>query len=218
MSMLMGLLLLARTVLAETPISGVPSPAEIPLDPDDATIGAADARFTVVEWMDFECPHCAAAFPKIAKYVADHPDTRVVFKNYPISGTCNPAVQGARHEHACTAARAGICASEQGKFEPMARQMFGNQQFLGDSDLAYMADKIGLDPDKYDTCMKKGGAAGVIARHVKEAVPAKIEGTPTIDVRGPWGARWVRVDGLDSLFAAIDAARSGAPLPEPTAE
>jgi uncharacterized membrane protein len=82
----------------------------IELDGTEPATGPADARFTIVEWADYECPHCALMAGELKKVLAANKDVRILFKHYPISGSCNQFVEGERHKFACNAAAAPTAA------------------------------------------------------------------------------------------------------------
>lgn len=185
-------------------------PITVSVDPRDPVIGAASARFTLAEFSDFQCPHCAGAWKPVESYIGNHKDVRLVFMSYPISDACNPAVEGLRHENACYAARAAICANEQGKFSALAGQMFGNQDFLSPEQVAFMADKVGIKAKPFAECLSAKSTSDLVARDVDTAVAAAIEGTPTFFLRdgaGPWR---LQTAGVPAMLAGIDSAR-GAP-------
>ncbi|HSC86846.1 MAG TPA: thioredoxin domain-containing protein, partial [Polyangiaceae bacterium] len=76
--------------------------------------GPGDAIITVVEFADFECPACKAASPALDKVLAENPDVRFVFKNFPLD----------MHPNAESAARAAMAADKQGKFWEMHHELF----------------------------------------------------------------------------------------------
>lgn len=53
--------------------------------------GTGAPKATLVEFADFFCPHCKNAYPKVEAFAAAHPDVKLVFKHFPLDGTCNPA-------------------------------------------------------------------------------------------------------------------------------
>ncbi|OGK14260.1 hypothetical protein A2861_01820 [Candidatus Roizmanbacteria bacterium RIFCSPHIGHO2_01_FULL_38_15] len=70
--------------------------------------GKADAKVTIVEFSDFECPFCIRAFPTVKQIQKEYPnDVKIVYKHFPLTSI---------HPHAQAAAEASMCAAEQGKF------------------------------------------------------------------------------------------------------
>lgn len=190
----------------------------VTLDGTEPMKGDPNARFTLVEWADFQCPHCALMFPVMEEIVAENKDVKIYFRHYPISQACNQFVEGLRHENACQAAAASECARLQGRFWELAGQMFKNQEYLGKDDLRFMVEQTGLDAKAFESCMQDPATAQAIVADVEAGGAAKINGTPSIFLKGAFGDQWVRViGGKEAINAVLAAARSGAPLPPPPA-
>lgn len=190
----------------------------IETDGTEPVKGPADAKFTMVEWADFECPHCAAMFEEMEKLLADNKDVRLMYKHYPISGICNQFVEGERHKFACNAAAASECARLQGKFWDVARPMFKNQQFLGKEDIRFMVEKAGVDTTAFETCMQDPSTSEAVKQDVAAGGKANINGTPSIFVKGLFPDKWVKltlVGGREGIEKVLAAARAGTPLPPP---
>ncbi len=179
-------------------------------------LGPADAVVRILDFSDFQCPHCASSWRLLSQYAAEHPDVSVAIRHYPLSAECNPQVDSANHTRACGAARAAFCAADQGKLPELARLFFLNPAFLAPDDITFMAGQVGLDADRLGACMDAPRTAARLRRDVKAGVVAGIQGTPTLYVWGPWGDRWVLTNGPEAAFAAIAALRAGQALPEPT--
>ena len=79
---------------------------DLPLDGSEPILGSTSATVQLVEFADFECPHCAMTAPKIKKLVQENSNVNLRFKQYPLSSNCNPNVQALAHENACAAAAA----------------------------------------------------------------------------------------------------------------
>ncbi len=80
---------------------------------DGLSKGSSEATFTIVEFADFMCPHCKHAVPSLKVFVETHPQVRLIFKPFPLDGTCNakpdmPKGDGLR----CTLAKAVLCAEK----------------------------------------------------------------------------------------------------------
>jgi glutaredoxin len=137
--------------------------------------GAPMARVTVIEFSDFECPHCAAAHPVLERLVHEQAgDVRVVFKNYPLGG----------HTHARRAARAAVAAQRQGKFWEMHDLLFANQAHLDAPDLERYAEAIGLDMERFRADLASDESEQRVAADRAQGVAAGVTGTPTIFVNG----------------------------------
>lgn len=138
--------------------------------------GAKDAPVVIVEWADFQCPYCAAAFPVLDQVVAQYPEyVRLVFKNYPLSS----------HEHSEIAARAAVAASRQGKFWEMHHALFENQQSgLDRPVLLKIAHDLGLDEKKFTADLDSEAVADEVNKDRKQAEKLDLRGTPMIYING----------------------------------
>ncbi len=137
--------------------------------------GAADAPVTLVEFSDYECPHCAHAIPVIQQVEHDFPGRlRVVHMNFPLSG----------HTHAMAAARAALAAGRQGKFWEMHALLFTNQRALETADLARYATQLGLDMARFRADIASPEIDAAIAATRREGERLEISGTPTIYING----------------------------------
>lgn len=142
---------------------------------DSPTKGASDAKVTIVEWADFECPFCGRASPLLGALVKQRgDDVRLVFKHYPLSA----------HEHAEAAARAAVAAGMQGKFWEMHDAMFQNQSSLDDAGLEKIAKEIGLDLAKFKTDQRSESVADAVAADRKQADKLGLTGTPMVFING----------------------------------
>ena len=170
----------------------------VPVGATDHTRGPATAPVTLVEYGDFECPHCRRAYP-ILKEVQSRLGSRLrfVFRNFPLTKV---------HEHAEHAAEVAEAAAAQGRFWEMHDRLFERQFALEDEHLIEYAQELGLDAAR---------VARELAAHTYQArvrddfiggVRSGANGTPTFFING------IRFDGSwdeDTLTAALeDAARS----------
>jgi protein-disulfide isomerase len=162
------------------PIVAVQTGPELP------SMGPADAPITIVEFSDFQCPHCQRAAMVFHNLQLRKPGmVRVVFRNYPLDSHCNPKIQGAGgHQVACEAARGSYCAQKQGKFFAYYEQVFENQTDLKPGGVPEFAKKAGLDEVAFQSCLDSEEAKGAIERDLQEGDSIGIEGTPTILING----------------------------------
>lgn len=190
---------------------------EILLDGTEPVYGDAAARFTLVEFADYECPHCGLMATQLKEVLAENKDVKLLFKHYPLSPACNRFAPGGRHENACNAAAAAECARLQGRFWEINAQMFQNQEYLGKDDLRFMAKQVGLDLAAFETCMGDAATAQAVIADVEAGGAAQIDGTPSIFAKGLYGDRWVKLTAgnKDAINAVLAAARDGVALPEP---
>jgi len=137
--------------------------------------GPADAPVRIVEFADFQCPHCKRA-SSMLKEVMGQFDGGVVhyFKHYPL-----PA-----HEHAELAARASVAAHRQNKFWPMHDLLFENQSNLSRETVLSLARRIGLNVSKFKQDLGKQEVARQVQRDKQEGRSANVKGTPAIFING----------------------------------
>jgi protein-disulfide isomerase len=157
--------------------------------------GPADAAVTLVEYGDYECPYCGAAYPIVKELQARMGDRlRFVFRNFPITTS---------HPHAEQAAEAAEAASAQGRFWEMHDLLYENQRRLRDQDLHSYAEQLGLDVEQFD----KDLAGHVHAPRVREdfmsGVRSGVNGTPSFYVNR---ARHDDSYDLETLLAALERA------------
>ncbi|RME23143.1 MAG: hypothetical protein D6798_14130 [Deltaproteobacteria bacterium] len=186
------------------------------LDGTEPVLGDPNAPYTIVEFADFQCPACAAVSPMMPDLVQRNPNIRVLYKNYPLSGICNPQVQGERHQYACGAAKAGECARQQGRFWDLAHLMFLNQTELDREGLDFMARQVGLDMDAFARCMEDPQTDKAILEDIQAAMTVGVHGTPTLFLHGTHGNQWVELTaGPEGAELLVRAHASGVELPPP---
>ncbi len=179
------------------------------------SLGPADAAITIIEWADFECPHCGMAAPVLHKTVEEpefKPKTRFVFKNYPLPS----------HEHADPAARAAVAAQNQGKFWEMHDQLFTHQEQLTNQEIEGFAKKLGLDLEKFKTDWNSNDTKDKVAKDKEAGTKAGITGTPSIFINGRKFMQYGHGDFADQLKdwmrleLAVMAGGAAPPRPAPS--
>src|SRR5580658_6714535 len=113
------------------------STLKIPVGDEDHIHGNAKAACTLVEYGDYECPHCGAAHP-LVKRIQKHFGKRLrfVYRNFPLTQI---------HANAQAAAEVAEFAGTKGKFWEMHDLLFDNQSRLGEELFAELAEKLNLD-------------------------------------------------------------------------
>jgi protein-disulfide isomerase len=165
----------------------------------DHVQGSAAAPVTLVEYGDYECPHCGRAYP-IVKAIQRRLGHRLrfVFRNVPL-------VQA--HPHAEHAAEAAEAAAAQGRFWEMHDALFEHQQALDDRHLVEYARAVGLDETRFRDDLGRHLYAKRVREDFTSGVRSGVNGTPTFFVNG------VRYDGSwdpDTLAEVLEeAAREG---------
>jgi protein-disulfide isomerase/uncharacterized membrane protein len=188
--------------------------APLELDGTEPILGDPSAPYVIVEFADYQCPHCAATAPTIKQLVAAHPEIQVRFKHYPLSNLCNDAMGSPFHEYSCGAAMAADCAGQQGRFWELSDLMFKNQQYLTPDDLKFMAGQVGLDMAAWEQCLTDPATDQGVRLDAAAGNQAGLTGTPTLYLRGVKGDEFVQVKGLAEEAAALVAAhKMGLELP-----
>jgi len=148
-----------------------------PVDLDvDHVRGPEDAPVTLVEYGDFECPHCGRAEPIVRDLLAGFgADVRFVFRHLPLTDV---------HEHAQLAAEASEAAAAQGRFWEMHDLLFRHQDALDFDGLVGYARDLGLDVDRFSDDLQSRRHALRVSRDVQSADQSGVAGTPTFFVNG----------------------------------
>jgi len=144
--------------------------------PDDHVRGPAKARLTLIEYGDFECPHCATAAPVVRSVVAELPDElRLVFRHYPIVIS---------HREAHLAAQASEAAAAQGKFWEMHDLLFQRQASLSRASLLSYAGELGLDVGRVSAELESGRYIERVDRDLELGEEIGVRWTPTFYLNG----------------------------------
>jgi predicted DsbA family dithiol-disulfide isomerase len=166
--------------------------AEVAIPPGAPSTGPANARVTLVEFTDYQCPFCHRAQGVVEQVLQRYPGKiRFVHLDFPLDG----------HPQALPAARAARCAGEQGKFWEYHRDLMTAPGTLDDADLARRAAALRLDPGSFGTCVSSGRFDGAIQDSLREGDELGVTGTPAYFVNGRMlsGAR-----PLESFTELID--------------
>jgi protein-disulfide isomerase len=168
----------------------------VPVSEDrDHIQGRADAAVTLVEYGDYECPYCGAAYPIIKEVQARMGERlRFVFRNFPISTS---------HPHAEQAAEAAEAAATRGRFWEMHDLLYENQKRLRDEDLRGYAEKLGLDVESFAKELAEHVHAARVREDFMSGVRSGVNGTPTFYIDG---ARHDDAYDVETLVAALERA------------
>jgi protein-disulfide isomerase len=157
--------------------------------------GPPSAAVTLVEYGDYECPYCGAAYPIVKDLQARMGDRlRFVFRNFPISTS---------HPHAERAAEAAEAAGAQGSFWEMHDLLYENQKRLRDDDLRSYAQALELDVELFDRELADERHAARVREDFMSGVRSGVNGTPTFYVNG---ARHDDSYDVETLLTALEAA------------
>ena len=142
----------------------------------DHILGNGQADLTIVEYGDYQCPHCGKAHPVIKEMMTElGSQIRFVFRNFPLSEM---------HPYAKSAALAAEAAALQGKFWEMHDAIFENQNSLNDQWLLDMAQQLELDMDKFRSDLNDESIVDRVEGDFESGMMSGVNGTPTFFVNG----------------------------------
>jgi protein-disulfide isomerase len=173
------------------------SQLKIPVGPEDHVQGDPQAECTLVEYGDYECPHCAAAHPivkRLQRHFGKH--LRLVYRNFPLTQL---------HPHAESAAEAAEFAGSKGKFWETHDLLFENQSRLGMALYEAIAEELGLSALELREALITREFLPTVRADFAGGVRSGVNGTPTFFINGE------RHDGpyeYEFLEAAIEETRA----------
>jgi protein-disulfide isomerase len=179
-----------------------------PQSPGDPTVlvrddshmtGKKDAQVTLVEFGDFQCPACAAAFPIIEKLKLDYkdnPNFNFVYRHFPLT----------MHQHAPLAAQAAEAAGKQGKFWEMYSTLFSKQNawaLASNAEPLFVqyATDLNLDINKFKDDLTSDAVEDFVRDDTRDGNAVGVSSTPTFFINGE---RAVGVPNYEGLKAKID--------------
>ena len=137
-------------------------------------VGPKDAKVTLVEFSDFECPHCAAARPVLEAFAKQKSQLRFCSLPYPLPG----------HANALLATQAALFARESGKYWPMHDALFENQLSLSETFIRSLIVKLGLDLKTFDKAVSSRRFIDEIEALKELGRSAGVDATPTLFMNG----------------------------------
>jgi protein-disulfide isomerase len=167
------------------------------VEPKGPSRGPENAKVTIVEFSDFQCPFCSRAHDTVEEVMTAYAGkVRLVFRQFPLDF----------HAQAPKAAEAALCAGEQQKFWEYHSTLFKNQQKLMPDDLKAHATTLGLDAAKFNECLDSGKNAKAIQDDIAAGKKVGVTGTPAFFING------VMLSGaqpIEEFKKVIDAELSG---------
>ncbi|NWG54664.1 MAG: DsbA family protein [Hydrogenophilaceae bacterium] len=166
-------------------------------DPRSFSVGPADAKVTVVEFFDYTCPFCQAASDWVVSLTRNHPDVRVVFKEYPVRP--DPA--------AAEASRAAVAAMRQGRYLQFHQAMMGRSGPLTSEIIDDLARRSGIDVARMRRDMQDPAVDALLLENHRQAAEAGITGTPAFMINGEWMNGWPRENAEATMNARLMEAK-----------
>ena len=178
-------MLLAVIALAALPSVASAQAKFIGVD-DDPQLGKADAKVTIIEFGDYQCPLCRVfwrdTLPRIKKEYVDTGRVRIVFRDFPIQDI---------HPEATVTAMAGECAEDQGKFWEFHDKAFREQDHRGRdivrykvADVKRWAMDIGLEAAAFNECLDSERHKAEVEKDYKDGADIGMTGTPVFFING----------------------------------
>jgi protein-disulfide isomerase len=173
----------------------------VPVDQSDHSQGPADAPVTLVEYGDYQCPYCGAAYP-VVKQLQERfsDDLRLVFRNFPLQEL---------HENAMSAAMTAEFAATKGRFWEAHDALYENQEQLGQELYTAIVTQLGIDAGELRAALESEKIFEKVKKDFNGGVRSGVNGTPSFFVNG------TRFDGprdfetmAETLDRAIAAAKN----------
>jgi formate-nitrite transporter family protein len=170
----------------------------LPVTVHDHAQGPENAPLTLLQYGDFECPHCALVHPVVTEIARELKDSlRIAFRHFPLASV---------HPRALRAAEAAEAAASQGRFWPMADLLYANQQDLEEEALLGYAKKAKLDVKRFRKELNSGIHSPRVRSDFLGGVRCGVSGTPTFFINGE---RYVGALEFHALVAALLKASRG---------
>ena len=169
----------------------------VPVDERDHLRGPRDAAVTLVEYGDYECPHCRRAHPIVAAVLRQlEGQVRFAYRHFPLTQI---------HPHAESAAEMAEVAGDRDLFWSMHDVLFQNQLALEDADLIGYASDLGIDREWAASALASHRYADRVRDDFMSGVHSGVNGTPTFFING------VRHDGAWDESSLLDALQRALP-------
>jgi protein-disulfide isomerase len=170
------------------------STLKVPVTPRDHNLGPANAPVTMVEYGDYECPHCGAAH-RIVKRVQQHfgDKLRLIFRHFPLTQV---------HPNAETAAEGAEFCAARGRFWKMHDGIYENQDRLGLPLLFALVNALGLSEAELREALVNRTYTDKVKSDFLGGVRSGVNGTPTFFING---RRHEGSHAFPDLVAAVEA-------------
>lgn len=137
--------------------------------------GSPNARVTLVEFADYECPHCKRFQPVLRQILDEFKgDVRLYFKHYPLP----------QHVNARLAAEAAVAAQKQGKFWPFQDKLWENQDGLSPAEMEKFGKEVGLDTTKFRADLDDPRTKARVQKDRVDGATLGLSSTPTLYING----------------------------------
>lgn len=157
----------------------------------DPYLGDRDAKVKLVEFGDFNCPFCRAAYPALRELSLEYEDDLFFqFRDFPVVSP-----------QSIWLAEAANCADEQNKFWPFHDLLYQRQGQITESNIYSLAQGTGIEINKFKTCLQSERFKNEVAEDYLAGENLNIKGTPTFFING---LRFEGVPEKENLKKIID--------------
>ncbi len=168
---------------------------------DSNKLGTESAKIKFVEFGDYQCPACGAAYPIAKRLVENYKDNLIfVFRNYAFLG-----------QESIWSAQSAECAGDQGKFWEFHNYLYEHQSgenkgAFSKDNLKMFAKTLNLDTSKFNVCLDSEKYASKVASDLNDGNSVGVNSTPTFFINGE---KVVGVPSYDDLKAKMDTILKG---------
>jgi len=160
-----------------------------PVGKQDHIFGKPAAEITLVEYGDYECPHCGHAYPLIKKLIKEFSnDLLFVFRNFPLQES---------HPNAMIAAQAAEAAGLQNKYWEMHDLLYEHQDELDENNLIYFAETLNLDMKQFQNDLHSQDIISKIESDFESGIRSGVNATPTFFINDQ------RLDSYDESYKSL---------------
>lgn len=189
-----------RNAAANSPIAKSIQPKKLLDDPIKIPIqgapvtGPENARITLVEFSDFQCPYCRVAAPQLNTVLKAFPtQVKLIFKQFPLD----------IHSQAALAAAAAVAAQKQGKFWPMHDALFADRASITRASVITLARNFSLDIPRFTADLDSKETNAKVVQDITDGNKAGVEGTPTLFIDGQRFNGPINADALQPILNGI---------------
>ena len=165
--------------------SGLSRAPHKPVPAHGLRLGLASAPVVVELFADFQCPGCRRAHIFLSKLVRQHPEkVQLQHRDFPLSTSCNPALNKDMHPGACLVAQYARCSAELGgdAFWRYSEKLFASGGRVSGADMVSLAAGVGLDGAWLARCSERPDIAQAIVADVRDGLTKGVQGTPAVFV------------------------------------
>lgn len=180
---------------APAPAAPIGGKVDVQISDSDHIRGNKDAKITIVEFSDLQCPYCSRFHDTMKQVVAAYPnDVRWIYKHFPLDSI---------HPYARKAAEASECAGEQNKFWEYTDYIFDNQSSLSTEFISTAAKSVGLNTSNFEDCLSSGKYTSKVNSDYSQGRSAGVTGTPGNVINGELVKGAVSFDTMKAKIEAL---------------